>query len=290
MNCRNLLYALAFFFLLIPGINAQTIHGEPFYYEEEDRAIFERYLSVMQPKKSLPTEELLIETAKFFLATPYVASTLEKEPEGLVINLRELDCTTFVENVIALTRMLQGPDASFESYCRNLQNLRYREGRINDYTDRLHYTSDWIFVNQQKGFVADVSQQIGGAPLPLNLSFVSTHPDSYKQLKGRPDLTHKMAAIEKNINSRTYHYIPEARIDALGKEMRNGDMVGFVTKIAGLDVTHVGLIYWEGEKLTFIHASSAAKKVIINEDPLQTYVEKGKNTIGIFVVRPQKNR
>lgn len=287
MNCRNLLYCLCLSFLFSWTLKGQTINGEPFYCTDEDRAIFDRYLTAMQSKTSLPTEALLIETGKFFLGTPYVASTLEKEPEGLVINLRELDCTTFVENVIALTRTVQGANPSFESYCHNLQNLRYREGHINDYTDRLHYTSDWIYVNQQKGFVKDVSRQIGGSPLPLNLFFVSTHPDSYKQLKGKPDLTQKMAAIEKNVNSRSYYYIPEARINSLGKNMQNGDMVGFVTKIEGLDVTHVGLICWEGEKLTFIHASSAAKKVIINEDPLQTYVEKGKNTIGIFVVRSQ---
>jgi len=272
------------------NIKGQTINEEPFYYTEEDRGIFERYLSVMKPNKSLPIEELLIETGKFFLGTPYVASTLEKEPEGLVINLRELDCTTFVENVIALTRTIQGSNPSFESYCHNLQNLRYREGRIGDYTDRLHYTSDWIYVNQQKGFVKDVSKQIGGDPLPLNLFFVSTHPNSYKQLKGKPELTERMATIEKEVNNRSYYYIPEARINSLGGNMQNGDMVGFVTKIEGLDVTHVGLIYWQEEKLTFIHASSAAKKVIINEDPLETYVEKGKNNIGVFIVRPQANR
>ena len=39
-----------------------------------------------------------------FAGTPYVAHTLDRnKEESLVINTRELDCTTFVETVVALT-------------------------------------------------------------------------------------------------------------------------------------------------------------------------------------------
>ena len=45
----------------------------------------------------------MLEIGKFFLGTPYVAGTLEtKGAEHLVVNLREYDCVTFVENVVAL--------------------------------------------------------------------------------------------------------------------------------------------------------------------------------------------
>lgn len=286
MKASKLVSCICILLLCSLIARAQSVNGEPFYSTDEDRVIFDRYLAAMEDKKSLPTEDLLIETAKFFLGTPYVASTLEIEPEGLVVNLRELDCTTFVENVIALTKTVREDNPSFAAYCRNLQNLRYRNGVIGDYADRLHYTTDWIYINQQKGYLRDVSKEIGSDPLPLNLSFISNHPDSYKQLKNRPDLALKMAEVEKEINSRSYYYIPEVKIDALGKGMRNGDMVCFVTKIKGLDVTHVGLIYWEKGTLTFIHASSTAKEVIINKDPLLEYVVKGKNTTGVIIVRP----
>ena len=144
------------------------------YYTAEDKAIFQRYIDTMQPKRALPMGELMIQTALFFEGTPYVASTLEKEPEGLVVNLRELDCTTFMETVLALCRTLKGNQLTFETYCDNLQYLRYRDGRITDYTDRLHYMTDWFYENERKGIVKDQAQAIGGAPLSLNLSFIST--------------------------------------------------------------------------------------------------------------------
>ncbi|MDH6358046.1 N-acetylmuramoyl-L-alanine amidase-like domain-containing protein [Parabacteroides sp. PF5-9] len=281
-----LLLAFYSFLCALQTINAQTINAEPFCYIYEDRLIFERFAKQMLPKRSLPMDQLLIETGKYFLNTPYVASTLEKEPESLVINLREMDCTTFVENVIALSQTIKSPTPSFEHFCRNLQRLRYRNGKITDYSSRLHYTSDWIYTNERKGFVKDITRQIGGVILPLNLSFMSTHPDSYIQLKNHPDLIPKIEKIERDINTRMYYYLPKELIKYKKAKMQNGDMVCFVTSIKGLDISHIGFIYHEGDKLTFIHASSKEKKVIINSEPLSTYTENMKSNTGIIVVRP----
>ena len=131
-------------------VNAQEHTSRKLYCTDEDRAIFDRYCTQMEPKKSLPLDELMIHTALFFRGTPYVASTLEKEPEGLVVNLRELDCTTFAETVLALSRTLREEKTTFENFCENLQRLRYREGTIGDYTDRLHYMTDWFYENERK--------------------------------------------------------------------------------------------------------------------------------------------
>lgn len=266
-------------------VEAQMDSDRPLYCTEEDRTIFERYLSEMYSHKEFPQEQLLIETARFFLGTPYVGATLEKEPEGLVVNLREMDCTTFVETVISLVRTLRCEQPSFDLFCQHLQQLRYRNGVIHDYTDRLHYTSDWIFENQRKGIVDDITKAIGGVPCPLNLSFMSTHPGSYLQLKDNPERVGVMAEKEKEINARSYYYIPETEIADSGWGMRNGDIVCFVTSIKGLDIAHLGFVYRDGNRLTFIHASSTAKKVIINEDPIDVYVSKVKNDTGVMIVR-----
>lgn len=263
--------------------------AEKVYVTEADRAIFDRYVSEMTADKSLPTGELMVKTARFFLDAPYVAATLEKEPEGLVINLREMDCMTLVENVVALTSTMQSADPSFEAFCKNLQTLRYRNGEIHDYTDRLHYTTDWIFENQRKGIVKDVTPEAGGIAFPVNVSFMSTHPDSYKQLKDNPERTARIALKEKEINARSYYYIPESDINKQAAGIKDGDVVCFVTTIKGLDISHVGVVCRVGDKLTFIHASTTSKKVIVNEAPLQEYVESIKRNSGIMLVRPQAN-
>ncbi|MDH6533778.1 hypothetical protein M2101_000419 [Parabacteroides sp. PM5-20] len=254
-------------------------------YQEEDRILFERYLLAMESKKALPTADLLLETARFFLGTPYVASTLEKEPEELVVNLREMDCITFVENVISLTRTLQEEYPSFERFCFHLQQLRYRQGRITDYTDRLHYTTDWMYENERQGIFRDVTKEVGGEVLPLRLSFMSTHPGSYRPLKNAPDKVERMARIEKEISRRTYYFIPKDRIEALADSIQKADIVGFVTTIDGLDLSHVGIIYREGDKLTFMHASSVARKVIVNEESLIEYTQRIQSNKGIMLLR-----
>lgn len=252
-----------------------------------DKAIFDRYLTEMSSRKSLPAGDLMVETARFFIGCPYVASTLEKEPESLVVNLREMDCMTLVETTMALVRTLLDKEPTFDRYRYHLQEARYRNGKINDYTDRLHYTTDWIFENEQSGRVKDVTCAIGGKPLKLNLSFMSTHPDSYKPLKNHPERIARIAEKEKEINARSYCYIPETEIDAHAAEIDNGDIVCFVTTVKGLDISHVGIICREAGKLTFIHASTSKKQVIVNEESLQDYVQSIKRNSGIMIVRPR---
>ena len=266
---------------------AITYQDDRIDYTAEDRQIFDRYVRAMESKKHLLFGELIIETARFFMGTPYVASVLEKEPEQLVVNLRELDCTTLVENVIALARTIKGADITFETFCSNLRQIRYRENVINDYTDRLHYFSDWIVENERKNLVRDETKAIGGQPYRLNLSFMSTHPDSYRQLKSNPARISIIAQTEKKISSSdTYACIPEGQIEDCRDGMKNGDIVCFVTRIEGLDVSHTGFIYWQDQKLGFIHASSTAKQVTIESKSLSEYVTGISATTGIMIVRP----
>lgn len=254
---------------------------------QSDKGIFESYLNSVQTVDELCSDILMDETAKFFLGVPYVGKTLEYEPERLIVNLREMDCMTFVENVLALAEASASGTPSWQTYLEKLQQIRYRDGKIEDYTSRLHYTSDWIYENEKKGLIADITKEIGGVPLAMDVSFVSTHPESYMQLQSHPEYIAVMAKKEKEINSRQYYYIPKEEIDKREAQIRTGDIVCFVTSIKGLDISHVGIIHKEGDKMTFIHASSGKKRVIINEESLQDYVLGIKKSKGIMVLRPQ---
>lgn len=254
---------------------------------QSDKGIFESYLNSVQTVDKLCSDILMDETAKFFLGVPYVGKTLEYEPERLIVNLREMDCMTFVENVLALAEASASGTPSWQTYLEKLQQIRYRDGKIEDYISRLHYTSDWIYENEKKGLVADITKEIGGVPLAMDVSFVSTHPESYMQLQSHPEYIAVMAKKEKEINSRQYYYIPKEEIDKREAQIRTGDIVCFVTSIKGLDISHVGIVHKEGDKMTFIHASSGKKRVIINEESLQDYVLGIKKSKGIMVLRPQ---
>ena len=269
-------------------IYAKSIEFDMIYCIDDDRIIYDDYIAYIKPFKSLQLSEVIVKSAYFFLNKPYVASTLEFEPEGLVINLRELDCTTFVETVLALSRAVKLYDnPSFEDFCGQLRNIRYRRGTVGDYTSRIHYFSDWIYENETRGHVKDVTKEIGGVSHMLKLNFMSTHPDSYKQLKSNSKFVDAIRKKEVEISGRNlYSVIPEARISSCGKQMKDGDIVCFVTDIEGLDISHVGFIYFDKGRLTFIHASSSAKKVIINPQDLSGYMERNKRNTGVMIVRP----
>ncbi|HBG25194.1 MAG: hypothetical protein A2266_08635 [Bacteroidetes bacterium RIFOXYA12_FULL_40_10] len=270
-------------------IQAQS-SKETTYSTEKDVEIFNKYVTHMQEKSNLSFDAIIIETAKFFLGTPYVGHTLEIVPEGLVVNLRELDCTTFVESVFALSRTIRdsskGKAATFEQFTKNLKDIRYRGLQIGDYADRLHYTTDWIYENQKKGLVKNITKDAGGKELKVDLYAMSTNHEKYKQLKGDEALTAKIRGIEQAANSRKNWHIPNTEIEKNSANYKNGDMVGFVTTFKGMDLSHVAIIYWEGERLTFIHASSTEKKVVIEKHTLQEYAQISKTNNGIMVARP----
>lgn len=254
-------------------------------YTQEDMKIFNRYLLEMEGKQTIPFNDLIIETAKFFLGTPYMAATLEKEPERLVVNLRQLDCTTLVESCLALVLTLQEKEPSFDAFCKKLQSIRYRNGEIENYASRLHYTTDWIIENEKQKHLTDITQTIGGKLYPLTLSFMSSHPDQYKQLKSDPSLVPLIHKYEQQISNNKHYIIPKEQIKSAENKIENGDVICFTTSIKGLDVTHIAYAYKVDGMLSFIHASSSANKVIINLISLEEYVNRSKQCTGILVVR-----
>lgn len=274
-------YLLFFFFFT--SFSLQGIAS--INYTPEDSLIVDRYLHLMQPKRNLPLNQLVIETSRFLLGTPYAAATLEKEPEQLVVNLRELDCTTFVENSLALSLTLKSLHPDFATYCKKLQSLRYRNGEVTGYVSRLHYTTDWIAENEKNNMLKDITKEIGGTLLPVEVSFMTTHPDKYKQLATNPPLISALSVVEKENNNRTHYYIPKAEIPSVSKLIRDGDIICFTTSIKGLDVTHVGYAFWQNGQLTFIHASTSANKVVINPVSLVDYCRGIRSNTGIIVVR-----
>ena len=237
------------------------------------------------PKDSCRT----LHFAKQMLGVPYVAGTLDgNEEEQLVVRTDALDCTTFVETVLAFCIADKRGERDFKGFKKALTDVRYRDGILNGYTSRLHYFSDWIRNNEQMGFVKECTSETACAqPKELWLDFMTTHVDSYLPMKKDASLVEEMAAQEKNWQGVTVLFIPKEKLDLSSEELKikDGDVLAMVTNIKGLDIVHVGFAFWREGKLHLLHASSSAKKVI--EDP-KTQYESSKNTkahIGVRAIR-----
>lgn len=257
------------------------------FADEQDRASIEKWLqeAVSLPKDSSRT----LHFAKKMLGVPYVAGTLDgNEEEQLVVLVDSLDCTTFVETVLAFCIADKRGERDYEGFKKALTQIRYRDGILNGYTSRLHYFSDWIRNNEQMGFVKECTSETAcSQPKELWLDFMTTHVDSYLPMKKNPELVKEMASHEKNWQGTVVSYIPKEKLNLPpeGLKIKDGDVLALVTNIKGLDVVHVGFAFWKDNQLHLLHASSSAKKVI--EDP-KTQYESSKNTkahIGVRAIR-----
>lgn len=237
--------------------------------------------------KSLPLNELIIQVGNTFMGTPYVAGTLDENPnaEEVVVKITGLDCITFVENALIFSRLIKKNKSDFDDYLTELEFIRYREGKNTGYASRLHYFTDWIYDNEQKGIVKDITQEIGGVPYEKNINFMTTHQGSYKQLADGGENLDQMNAVETNINSRIIYYIPKENVKAVYDKLQNGDIIGITSTLNGLDVAHTGYIYMQDGAAYLMNASLKDKQVEISHVDLQEYLMGNPKQGGIVVAR-----
>jgi len=267
---------------------SENIFSQEITVADKDEALFNKYIEQITPYKTEPLETVLEKTAQFFLETPYVAHTLDKsEKEELVINLRELDCFTYVENVMALSFAARSNNLSMKNFMGKLAEIRYRNNETLDYSSRMHYTSDWLFENERNGLLENISKDLAGIKETKKFDFMSTHRNAYKQLANDDVMLNKIIDVESAINERGgFHYLPKDLIAAKANDIPHMAMIGFVTAIDGLDISHVGFAYRKDDgELTFIHASSAEMKVVVDAKSLSDYCFSQKNCKGIVVVK-----
>lgn len=222
---------------------------------------------------------------------PYVAKTLEvNREERLVVNLRQLDCTTYVETVLALSRCMMQGKPTFANFCTQLRLIRYARGVVS-YPTRQHYFTYWIKQNAAKGIVRDI--QSPNPPFTtvqtVRTDYITTHVSQYPMLVGHPAYLVDIKAMEKAITGLKPRYIPEQQLrntQLIRNTVHDGDIIGIVTTKAGLDISHLGIAVWHKDGLHMLNASSIYHKVVEDNDLLYTYLKRKKTSVGIRIVRP----
>ena len=258
---------------------------ESFAHKESDSIFVERVLH------EAPDSAGNLHFASLFLGRPYVAHTLEvNDNETLVVNTRQLDCTTLVENVVALTLCHQQGKLSFSDFCNVLQTLRYRQGILNGYPSRLHYFTDWILDKTTMGIVKEI--QMKEAPFTalqnIEVYYMSHHSLAYKALAKHPKIIPQIAAQEKKISGKTFRYIPKAEVrntKLLRSVIKDGDILAITCSKAGLDIAHLGFAVWRKDGLHLLNASMIHHKVVEEPMTLRQYLYKHPSHTGIRVVR-----
>ncbi len=278
-------------FIVVLLCSIASVKAQSVQYQKEDSLTVVRLLEEAQREKLQTTADCQLFFARKLLGIPYVASTLEvNKREKLVVNLRQLDCTTFVENVVTLTLCHRKGRKTFAYFCQQLQMLRYRNGKNTGYQSRLHYFTDWIEDNSRLGICNEIQ-----TPTPpfiglqtINVDYMTSHSERYPMLKGNVAMIAVIAQTEKALCSKKYKYIPRKQIrntKVVRKTVKDGDIIAIITNKKGLDTQHIGIAVWHSDGLHLLNASSIHKKVVEEPMLLTRYLLKHPTMPGIRVVR-----
>lgn len=232
--------------------------------------------------------------ARKFLDVPYVANTLEvSDEEQLVVNTRQLDCTTFVETVTALTLCAYRHLYTWRDYLNVLVEMRYRNSVINTYTSRIHYFTEWITANIKKGIVTEIQDPDPpfSAVQQVCVNYMSSHPESYKALQQHPDYVDEIRRMEQNVTGGCFRYIPKEAVrndHQLRTAVCDGDIIAITCQKKGLDIAHLGFAVWKHGKLHLLNASQLHKRVVEEPMTLYRYLQKHPSHTGIRIIRINK--
>ncbi len=247
--------------------------------------------------KSLPIGERTAMVGQALLGTRYKSFTLEIDNriEAPSVNFNGLDCWTFFEASLAFARMLNEPETNWspETLLRYIETDRYRSGVCTgEYLSRLHYLEDWLYDNDKRGLVEDLTSKLGGGSVPHSAREMTQGWRHYRYLAANQSLLGPLAQMENRVSSRPLYQIPKSRVAKIESKLQSGDIIGIVSRDRGglYSTSHVGLALRTNDGvLHFMHASSPGNygKVVVDSRPSQ-YLYRYHGDSGILVARPLK--
>src|SRR5215216_2069483 len=245
--------------------------------------------------KALTIGERTAAVGRALVGTRYKHFTLEIDNriESPSVNFQGMDCWTFFEIALSFARMLNDPESNWtpERLLHYIETDRYRGGQCTgDYLSRLHYLEDWLYDNDRRGLVNDMTRQLGGRSVAHSAREMTVGWRHYRYLAANKSLLGPLARMEANVSSRPLYEIPKSLVAKIEPKLRSGDIIGVISRERnGLHSTaHVGLALRTSDGgLHFMHASSPSNsgKVVV-DDELSKYLYRYRSDSGILVARP----
>jgi N-acetylmuramoyl-L-alanine amidase-like len=244
--------------------------------------------------KALPIGERTAAVGQALVGTRYKHFTLEIDNriESPSVNFQGMDCWTFFEIALGFARMLNEPESNWtpERLLHYIEMDRYRGGECTgDYLSRLHYLEDWLYDNNRRGLVDDLTRNLGGRSVPHSAREMSAGWRHYRYLAANRSLLGPLARMETNVSSRPLYQIPKSQVARIEPKLRSGDIIGIISRDGGrYSTAHVGLALRTSDGvLHFMHASSPRNygRVVVDSE-LSKYLYRYRSDSGILVARP----
>src|SRR5437879_288539 len=284
-------------FVLICSGAAAMESALPFSTVFKGRDQFNRLVAKAKAEnwRALPIGERTAAIGQALVGTRYKHFTLEIDNriESPSVNFSGVDCWTFFEIALGFARMLNEPESNWtpERMLSYIEQDRYRGGQCTgEYLSRLHYLEDWLYDNDRRGLIEDLTRDLGGRSVPHSAREMSAGWRHYRYLAANRSLLGPLARMEANVSSRPLHEIPKSKVAGIESKLRSGDIIGIISRDrSGLYSTaHVGLALRTGDGvLHFMHASSPSTYGRVTVDlQLSKYLYRYRSDSGILVARP----
>ena len=226
--------------------------------------------------------------ARSMIGIPYCGGTLDvNENESLVVRTDSVDCTTYVETILAMYLASKAEDDEYSDFKEALTRIRYRDGVIKGYSSRLHYFSDWVADNEKKGILYEVTSRSNHSQRHFSINYMTKHSGLYRRLKEDSLSVNEMLCVEEKWKNYDMSYIPKELLKEHHNniDICNGDILALTTNIDGLDVLHLGFAVWVDGNIHLLHASSLYGRVVLDPMSLYEYLKDRKKHTGIRVIR-----
>ena len=287
----------AFLFFCSAALASET--RLPFSTVFKGRDQFDRLVSLAKSNdwKSLPIGQRTAAIGEALLGTRYKHFTLEIDNriEAPSVNFQGMDCWTFFETSVGFARMLNEPESNWtpENLLHYVEMDRYRGGECTgEYLSRLHYLEDWLYDNDHRGLVVDLTRKLGGVSVPHSAREMTQGWRHYRYLAANRSLLGPLGRMEAQVSSRPLYEIPKSRVPKIESKLQSGDIIGIISRDRGglYSTAHVGLALRTSDGvLHFMHASSPSNygKVVVDAQ-LSSYLSRYRTDSGILVARPVK--
>jgi len=244
--------------------------------------------------RGLPIGDRTVRVARELTGSPYVNYSLEVDDriESPVVNLNAMDCWTFYENALAISRMLAFKHGPYrpEDMLQMIEIERYRNGICTgNYLSRMHQLEEVFYDNQRRGLAANITPRLPGAvKIKREIHEMTVQWRNYRYLKHNPSLIAPMGKIETRVSKLPVYHVPKDKARPVEAYLQNGDICAITTHDPDAYTSHVGLIVKINGRAYFTHATSERSKgrMTIIDRPVSDYLSENPKHAGIIVCRP----
>ena len=249
--------ARGFLRLLLAAAASLVLIAPPAYPGADDARI-EALLASVQGRS---LEARVLGLSEQLVGTPYAHSPLgegEGQDPDPRLRLDRVDCLTFVETVMALAL-----SSSEEDVLHVLDSIRYR-GRPG-YAERNHLMeAGWLPSNAAKGFVRDVTVQLGGEGVLPEAKVIG--PEAWASTTARALALPPEARLTGRF---PLSVLPADQVAARAARWPSGTLLLVVREDAPWRITrvsHLGFVVQRGGRTYLRHATRGWKDGVVDED------------------------